>query len=104
MANNIIGGRRQVLFGKQNVSISLLGLTTSNTRIINRVGTTSPSFRPGRQLNALTDIEVGEGYVFYALQDMDLTEYFYTPAEVASGGGGSGNYILAQDGTPLQPQ
>ena len=97
MANNIIGGRPNVVIAKQTVSFSAVGINTANVTNIFLVDDALRSFNPARTLNPITMFETGKGYYINAREDMDLTQYVGPPFASNS------NAITTEDGNEILP-
>jgi poly(3-hydroxybutyrate) depolymerase len=87
MATNLIGNAPNVAIAKQTVSFASMGLSSENIAIIYEVRNPIYSWRPERQINAITGMVAGRGYWIVPKSDLDLTTYFAPP--LPSGGGGN---------------
>lgn len=97
MAVNILGGRKQVVFAKVNVNIEDTPASPLNTRRITRYDGTPLSWDPSKVINGITAFEVGKGYIYHAIQDLDMSAYLMPPFS-------SGNAITWEDGSPITPE
>jgi hypothetical protein len=89
MATNIFGnpgGRANVAIAKVSEDLGEMGFNDGNVLVIyeiNNQSNNTKSWRPERDLNSFNSTTAGRGYYIIALQDLDLTEYFFPPVPSA---------------------
>jgi hypothetical protein len=86
MANNITGGRPNLVIAKQAISFVTAGINSSNTAIIYKVTEVFQSYVPGRGINAITAFEIDGRYYLVALTSFDLESIVAPPYPAGAGG------------------
>lgn len=59
---------------KANISIASSGLTVDNCEIVFQLGKQPISYRPGSELNALSDFTKGEQYLIRVKEDVQISK------------------------------
>lgn len=83
------GGRQNVAIAKVNANLGEIGMNDGNVLVVYEINAQSDntkSWKPDRDLNSFSSITAGRGYNIIALQDMDLTDYFFPPTPSAPSG------------------
>jgi len=69
----------QVAIAKQTIPFNEVGITAQNTTIIYEASNPILSFRPGRNLNAITGFTINKGYYIIFTQPVDLSNICILP-------------------------
>lgn len=79
MANNIIGGQKNIFFATQTVAFSsIAAITAGSIALITRLNEPLKSFRPGRSINGITGFEEGKQYLIDGITSIDIEAYGYS--------------------------
>lgn len=76
---DLIAETAAVVIAKQTVSFQAAGLDVTNTRVVYEVGSRMRSWKPDRQINAITQFEAGKAYYIIPRQNMAAKTLLMAP-------------------------
>lgn len=78
---DLIADVAAVVIARQTIDFATAGLNALNTRIVYEVGSRMRSWKPGRQINAITQFQAGKAYYIVPAETMNKTSILAPPLD-----------------------